>query len=483
MGSGYGVYLDSTGRLTGLTTSDTGSYDVNDATFLGTVPMNPDGSPDVTALASALFPVQTSLEDVLAVSLLSYDRFVAIRKKAMIRCMSATQAMALQHAVHRLPAGCDLKAMVLNCTSHSVEVGLFDYGDDVVEDLALCAGRLGHSGVAGSVRELVLQAFRDAGISMPPAPPFLVIMASEDAGAFAVFEGVLQELFGREVAVVRKDSHDIAVGAADLAAIRLGKSYMRGFLELSATPYAFEVAIDETDELVIARNTTIPTQKMMTYELGTGRDVRIRVGSPYLGEAALTYFVPSESLYEIGATSDESTVELTIDVDCDNVARLILKGPNGKVWKERLDNLPRARGGSRTAGSPSVRETQPMAQPHARPKPQPNTSDVPAELMRLIGLLDEVDLGMKNVSSDALKTPAGQVASTLQARLLDLIAEVGGTYYQALGQTFDPHVHEAAAIIDNPVFPANYVVEEIKRGFRYHGKIVRYSVVRVANPR
>ena len=55
-------------------------------------------------------------------------------------------------------------------------------------------------------------------------------------------------------------------------------------------------------------------------------------------------------------------------------------------------------------------------------------------------------------------------------------------HYAALGETFDPHHHEAMGTVNDPTLPANYIVDELRRGFRYQGRIIRYSLVRVANP-
>lgn len=459
MALGYGAYLDDAGRLLGLPVADTGFYGATAPEVAGTGLLRLDGSLEVPALARLLNHVKTEYGPVaLAMPSLAYDRLALVQHQTDALCVSVTQAMTLQHAVHCLPAGCDLKVMALDCTTRRIEVGLFDCGDGVVEDLALRVERSDMGSTADTIRGLVRDAFRDAGLSLPPSPPFIVIMAAEDAAAYEVVEGVLGELFCREAAVVRKSSRDIVMGAADRIAIRTGCGYTRDVLTLALVPHAFKVVVDGVEDLFIERNTTIPTLHSCVYEMGPGCDLRVEVVSPYRDDAPLIYRVPRSALRNVGVVDADAKVELSIDIEFNMTVRVMLKGPNGKMWQERLDALTLWRGSDEPAQAPD-------------------------ELMRLIGLLDEVDLGMKNVSSDALKTPAGQVASTLQARLLDLIAEVGGTYYQALGQTFDPHVHEAAAIIDNPVFPANYVVEEIKRGFRYHGKIVRYSVVRVANPR
>ena len=103
--------------------------------------------------------------------------------------------------------------------------------------------------------------------------------------------------------------------------------------------------------------------------------------------------------------------------------------------------------------------------------------------MELITTLDDVDLGLRGMSAQDLASPAGAGLLAMQGRLLQAIAKLGAEYYPALGETFDPHRHKAMGSVSDPTLPENHVVDELRRGYLYRGRIVRYSLVRVANPR
>jgi molecular chaperone GrpE len=49
------------------------------------------------------------------------------------------------------------------------------------------------------------------------------------------------------------------------------------------------------------------------------------------------------------------------------------------------------------------------------------------------------------------------------------------------GEKFDPHLHNAVMHIEDPSYDENVVVEVLQKGYKYKDKIIRYSMVKVAN--
>jgi len=62
----------------------------------------------------------------------------------------------------------------------------------------------------------------------------------------------------------------------------------------------------------------------------------------------------------------------------------------------------------------------------------------------------------------------------------DALAKSGVEPIVALGQPFDPALHQALAQVDAPDRAPDTVVEEAQRGYRLHGRILRPSLVTVA---
>ncbi len=54
----------------------------------------------------------------------------------------------------------------------------------------------------------------------------------------------------------------------------------------------------------------------------------------------------------------------------------------------------------------------------------------------------------------------------------------------AVGEAFDPHIHEAMGTVERDDVPDQHVAEEVRRGYKIRGRLLRPALVRVAhNPK
>lgn len=64
--------------------------------------------------------------------------------------------------------------------------------------------------------------------------------------------------------------------------------------------------------------------------------------------------------------------------------------------------------------------------------------------------------------------------------MLEALRKEGLRPVEAIGQPFDPTVHEAVATDAAPGRPPNSVVEEFQRGYFLHERLLRPALVRVS---
>jgi molecular chaperone GrpE len=64
--------------------------------------------------------------------------------------------------------------------------------------------------------------------------------------------------------------------------------------------------------------------------------------------------------------------------------------------------------------------------------------------------------------------------------LIDLLRKRGVTPIEALGQDFDPHVHQAVSYEDAPDKREGEVIEEFRRGYKLGDRLLRPAMVKVA---
>lgn len=102
---------------------------------------------------------------------------------------------------------------------------------------------------------------------------------------------------------------------------------------------------------------------------------------------------------------------------------------------------------------------------------------------KLLSVLDDFDRALANVPAD---THEGWVDGVrlVERKLRNLLEAEGVTQIEALGQPFDPNLHEAVVSEETADHPDNQVIGELQRGYRLRDRVLRPSLVRVAsNPK
>ncbi|HTG33660.1 MAG TPA: nucleotide exchange factor GrpE [Thermoanaerobaculia bacterium] len=70
----------------------------------------------------------------------------------------------------------------------------------------------------------------------------------------------------------------------------------------------------------------------------------------------------------------------------------------------------------------------------------------------------------------------------IQRQMIELLRRFGVTEVNAMGQPFDPTVHEAVAREESPEVKGPTVSAELRRGYKLHDRLLRPAMVKVAVP-
>lgn len=100
-------------------------------------------------------------------------------------------------------------------------------------------------------------------------------------------------------------------------------------------------------------------------------------------------------------------------------------------------------------------------------------------IMKLLPVLDDFDLAMQHVPPEVAETSWFGGVEGIYRKLQLVLEGEGVTPIEALGQTFDPHFHEA--VMHEPAHPEHVgkVTADLRRGYTLHDKVVRPSMVKV----
>ena len=63
----------------------------------------------------------------------------------------------------------------------------------------------------------------------------------------------------------------------------------------------------------------------------------------------------------------------------------------------------------------------------------------------------------------------------------DILKTKGVEEIPAMGETFDPSLHEAVSSVQDPEKNAQEIVQEYRKGYKIGSKVIRHSMVVVAN--
>ena len=91
---------------------------------------------------------------------------------------------------------------------------------------------------------------------------------------------------------------------------------------------------------------------------------------------------------------------------------------------------------------------------------------------------DNLDRALKQETADEAYKKGVEMTMT---GLKDILAKLGVEEIPALGETFDPALHNAVMHVEDESAGENTVVDVFQAGFRLGDKVIRFAMVKVAN--
>jgi molecular chaperone GrpE len=95
----------------------------------------------------------------------------------------------------------------------------------------------------------------------------------------------------------------------------------------------------------------------------------------------------------------------------------------------------------------------------------------------MLPIVDDFERALKVESIDSEYSKGMEL---IYQRLMDTLGKLGVEPIQALGQPFDPNFHHAIDRQENSDLEPDTVVDEFQKGYRYKGRLLRPSIVKVS---
>ena len=161
--------------------------------------------------------------------------------------------------------------------------------------------------------------------------------------------------------------------------------------------------------------------------------------------------------------------------------------PTRSELLEQLQEAERALATSREQADEHLRNWQRAAADFSNYKRRTEEDRRAADLFanavllgRLLAVLDDFDRALDNVPEDAHESWVEGVR-LVERKLRGVLEAEGVTPIEAIGQTFNPNLHEAVVHEETAEAPDNTVIGEVQKGYLLHERVLRPSLVRVAN--
>ncbi|MBU5434544.1 nucleotide exchange factor GrpE [Pseudoflavonifractor sp. MSJ-37] len=99
-------------------------------------------------------------------------------------------------------------------------------------------------------------------------------------------------------------------------------------------------------------------------------------------------------------------------------------------------------------------------------------------VLAFLPVYDNLERALKQETADAAYKKGVEMTMT---GLKDILSKLGVEEIPALGQTFDPNLHNAVMHVEDDSVGENTVVEVFQTGFQSGDKVIRFAMVKVAN--
>lgn len=109
------------------------------------------------------------------------------------------------------------------------------------------------------------------------------------------------------------------------------------------------------------------------------------------------------------------------------------------------------------------------------------TDSVGETVMALLPIIDNFERAIAAFSDDDKQTDFYKGVEMIFNQTIDSFTKLGVTQIKALGEEFDPELHNAVMHIEDETVADNTIVGEFQKGYTYRDKVIRYSMVKVAN--
>ena len=98
---------------------------------------------------------------------------------------------------------------------------------------------------------------------------------------------------------------------------------------------------------------------------------------------------------------------------------------------------------------------------------------------KILPVVDNFERGLATVPEEKQEDPFVDGMSRVYKQLLTELENIGVKPIEAVGQEFDPNLHNAVMQVESEEYESGVVAQELQKGYTYRDSVVRHSMVSV----
>ena len=100
---------------------------------------------------------------------------------------------------------------------------------------------------------------------------------------------------------------------------------------------------------------------------------------------------------------------------------------------------------------------------------------------KILPVLDNFERGLAVMPQGEKSSAFAEGVEKIYKQFVKTLEDAGVEAIEAVGQQFDPNLHNAVMRVEDEKYGENEISMEMQKGYKYRGTVVRHSMVQVAN--
>ena len=98
---------------------------------------------------------------------------------------------------------------------------------------------------------------------------------------------------------------------------------------------------------------------------------------------------------------------------------------------------------------------------------------------KILPVVDSFERGLQSIPEEDAGTPFAEGMQMIYKQLMTSLEQIGVTPIEAVGEEFNPDLHNAVMQVESEEFESGVVAQELQKGYKYRDSVVRHSMVGV----